>query len=340
MKTPFSFNRKYLTILVTVGLFVFTYLLASLKYPGLLSPQVFFYMLIDNSFLLISAIGMTFVILTGGIDLSVGAMIAFTSMLSAWMIEILGFPPVLTIPLALLAGVILGAVMGSTIQFFKVPPFIATLAGYFFARGMCYIISVDAIRITHPFYKTAAAFQIHLPGNTFISVNVVIALAMVGAGIYLAHFTSFGRTIYAIGGNEPSARLMGLPVPRTKILVYTFNGFCSALAGITYSFYMLSAHGSYADGMELDVIASVVIGGTPLTGGVGYPFGTLFGVLLQGLIQTIIIFDGTLSSWWTKIVVGLLTLVFIVLQRVLSARKKARVISSTKILADGKQATP
>lgn len=126
---------------------------------------------------------------------------------------------------------------------------------------------------------------------------MVIALLVTAMGIYIGHYTGFGRVVYAIGGNEPSARLMGLPVARTRVLVYTLNGFCSALAGVTYSFYMLSAHGLYANGFELDVISSVVIGGTPLTGGVGYVFGTVFGVLIQGLIQTIISFDDTLNSW-------------------------------------------
>jgi len=330
MKLKMLIRRKYLPITITVSLFIATYLLAALKYPGLLTPQVLFYLLIDNSFILISAIGMTFVILTGGIDLSVGPMIAFTAMISAWLVEVLYISPLATIPIVLLVGILFGAIIGSMIQFFNVPPFIATLAGFFFARGMCFIISVDAIRINHPFYKAASSFQIRLPGNSFVSISVVVALLVVVLGIYLAHYTNFGRTVYAIGGNESSATLMGLPVPRVKVLVYTFNGFCSALAGVVYSIYMLSAHGWYAQGMELDVIASVVIGGTPLTGGVGYVFGTLFGVLIQGLIQTIIIFDGNLNTWWTKIVIGLLTLVFILLQRLLSTRGRTQVISSAR----------
>jgi ribose/xylose/arabinose/galactoside ABC-type transport system permease subunit len=142
----------------------------------------------------------------------------------------------------------------------------------------------------------------------------VIVLVVLLAAIYLAHLTRFGRTVYAIGGNEQSALLMGLPVARTKMLVYTLNGFCSALAGVVFSIYMLSGYGLYTNGLELEAIASVVIGGTMLTGGVGYVIGTVFGVLIQGLIQTIIMFQGTLNSWWTKIVIGLLTLLFIGMQ--------------------------
>ncbi len=191
----------------------------------------------------------------------------------------------------------------------------------FFARGACFIISVEAININDPFYKAVSLYQIPMPGNTFISINVVIMVVMVLLGIYLAHFTRFGRAVYAIGGNEQSALLMGLPVKRTKVLVYTFNGFCSAVAGVVYSFYMLSGYGLNANGFELDIISSVVIGGRLLSGGYGYVIGTVFGVLIQGIIQNIITFDGTLNSWWTRIVVGLLTLFFIVVQRGLSSIK-------------------
>ena len=128
-----------------------------------------------------------------------------------------------------------------------------------------------------------------------LTVGALLALAMVGVGIYLAHFTPFGRTVYAIGGSEPSALLMGLPVARTTVLVYTFSGFCSALAGVVFTFYMLSGYGLHAVGLELDAIAAVVIGGTLLSGGVGYVVGTLFGVLILGIIQTLISFDGTLE---------------------------------------------
>jgi hypothetical protein len=161
-----------------------------------------------------------------------------------------------------------------------------------------------------------------------ISIPVVVAFTLLLVVIYMTHYTRFGRTIYAIGGNEgrneQSARLMGLPVNRTKMLVYTFNGFCSALAGLAFSLFVSSGHGLYASGFELDVIASVVIGGTMLTGGSGYVFGTLFGVLVLAVTQTLIQFIGSLSSWWTKIVIGVLTLVFIGVQTILANRKSDR----------------
>jgi simple sugar transport system permease protein len=140
--------------------------------------------------------------------------------------------------------------------------------------------------------------------------------------IYLGFFTRFGRTIYAMGNNEQSARLMGLPVGRTKITVYSFSGFCSALAGIVFSISLLAGYGQFATGMELDTIASVVMGGTLLTGGVGTVIGTLFGVLIEGTITSILQYNGTLSSWWTRIGVGMLTLIFIGIQSLFYVRRK------------------
>ncbi len=311
-------DRKYWPLLVTIGLFVLTYVAAGLRYPGLFSTQVFFNLLIDNSFLIISAIGTTFVVVSGGIDLSTSGVIALTAMVSAWMLETLHLSPLVTIPTALAIGGLFGAGMGVLVQKFKFPPFVATLIGMFAARGLCFILSVNSIVITEPVYQALSRYRILFPDRSFISLNVVVALVVVAVAIYVAQYTRFGRTVYAIGGSEQSALLMGLPVARAKILIYTINGLCSALAGVVFSLYVLSGYGWYVNGFEMDVISSVVIGGTPLTGGVGYPIGTLFGVLIQGLIQTIISFDGTLNSWWTKIVVGLLTLFFILMQRALT----------------------
>ena len=166
----------------------------------------------------------------------------------------------------------------------------------------------------------------------YISIPVVVAFILLVIAIYIAHYTRFGRTVYAIGGNEgrneQSARLMGLPVNRTKMLVYTFNGFCSALAGLSFCLFVSSGHGLYAPGLELEVIASVVMGGTMLTGGSGYVFGTFFGVMVLAVTQALIQFIGSLSSWWTKIVIGVLTLIFIGVQTVLANRKERQSCSA------------
>jgi simple sugar transport system permease protein len=325
MKRRFSVNRKFLPLLVTIGLFVVAYVYGAIQYPGMRSAQTFFNLFIDNAFLLIGSIGLTLVIISGGIDLSVGAVIALVSVASAHLLGQEQMSPFLVIPLMLLLGAGLGASMGAIIQTFKVQPFIVTLAGMFLARGMSFFISLDAITISDPFYRALSLARIHLVGKSFISVHVALALLLLLVAMYLAHFTRFGRTVYAMGGNEQSARLMGLPVARTKVLVYTFSGFCSALAGIVFSINLLSGHGLYANGLELEAISSVVIGGTLLTGGVGYVFGTLFGVLINGLIQVLIMFNGEISSWWTRIVIGLLTLVFILVQSWIASYKKRKI---------------
>lgn len=324
-------NLKYLGLFITIFLFSLLFAVGSVLYDGFFSFQVLLNLFIDNAFLIITSIGMTFVIITGGIDLSVGAVVALTCMLSAHLLEKVHMSPLLVIPLMLVMGSFFGFVMGYLIQNFKMQPFIVTLAGMFMARGLCYVISIDTITISDPLYQAISQFRIPLPFDSFISVSVVIALVTLLAALYLANYTKFGRTVYAIGGNEQSALLMGLPVARTKILVYTLNGFCSGLTGIVFSFYMLSGYGLHCIGLEMDAIAAAVIGGTPLTGGIGFMTGTLFGVLIQGVIQTLIMFQGTLSSWWTRIAVAFLLCVFIILQRVILSKKESRKVLTNTV---------
>lgn len=309
----------YFTSLVTVALLVVLFAMGSVAYDGFFSAQVVLNLLIDNAFLLVIGIGMTFVILSGGIDLSVGSVLALTTMISAYLLHAWHWHPLLVIVCVLVLGSLFGAAMGMLIHFFKLQPFIVTLAGMFLARGLCYLISINSITIDDPLYVAMSQTRLELGlGDAFVSPSVVIAVLMLALAIYLAHFTRFGRAVYAIGGNEHSALLMGLPVGRTKIAIYAFSGFCAALAGVLFSFYMLSGYGLHAQGTELDAIAAVVIGGTLLTGGYGYVAGTLTGVLILGVIQTLIAFDGTLSSWWTKIVIGVLLFVFCLAQRLMS----------------------
>ncbi|SCK43896.1 simple sugar transport system permease protein [Variovorax sp. HW608] len=318
------FDPKYLPLAATISLFVLMATLGSVFYDGFFSLQVFLNLLIDNAFLCVVAVGMTFVILSGGIDLSVGSVIALTTMVSASLVEKHGFSPAIVIPLVLAMGTLFGAFMGLLIERFRLQPFIVTLAGMFLARGLCYLISIDSISITNEFYSEVSQWRLPVWGGASISLSGLIALGVVAVAVYVAHYTPFGRAVYAIGGSEQSAVLMGLPVRSTIIGVYTLSGFCSALGGVVFTFYMLSGYGLHAVGLELDAIAAVVIGGTLLTGGVGYVVGTLFGVLMLGIIQTLISFDGTLSSWWTRIVVGVLLFVFCLLQRLFTARAAER----------------
>ena len=334
----FSRNRQFIPLMSTALLALTAYAIGAYFFVGMRNPQVFFNLFRNSSYLLISGIGMTLVILTGGIDLSVSGVIALTTVASAVLLRD-GWNPWVVIMLMLGMGMSLGAIMGSFITYLKVQPFIATLAGMWFARGMCFFISDNAVSIDNRIFQIIGKTKILVPGlmelavkqgtpAPYISIPVVVAFTLLIVAIYIAQYTRFGRTVYAIGGNEgrneQSARLMGLPVNRTKMMVYTFNGFCSALAGLAFCLFVESGHGLYAPGLELEVIASVVMGGTMLTGGSGYVFGTLFGVLVLAVTQVLIQFIGSLSSWWTKIVIGVLTLTFIGVQTVLANRKGNR----------------
>jgi simple sugar transport system permease protein len=314
-------DPRYWPLLGTIAVFVLTAGYGSMAYKGFFSAQVFLNLLIDNAFLCIVGVGMTFVILSGGIDLSVGSVIALTTMVSAALVEHAHWSAWQAIALVLAIGTGFGACTGWLIQRFRLQPFIVTLAGMFLARGLCYLISIDSISITDATYTWISQARLTLWSGASITVGALIALTVLGLGICLAHATEFGRTVYAIGGSEASALLMGLPVARTIVLVYTFSGLCSALAGVVFTFYMLSGYGLHATGMELDAIAAVVIGGTLLSGGVGYVAGTLVGVLILGIIQTLIAFDGSLSSWWTRIVIGALLFTFCLLQRTFESRR-------------------
>ena len=230
-----------------------------------------------------------------------------------------------------------GLVMGLFITYLKVQPFIATLAGMWLARGLCYVINDAEITIHNSTYTTLGQTKILIPvladpvtkHGPYITYLVVVAMVILGAGLFIAHFTKFGRTVYAMGGgngaNETSARLMGLPVNRTKVLVYVFSGFCSAMAGILYSIYVMSGRGASGTGFELTAIAAVVIGGIALTGGEGYLIGALVGVLITSLIQSLIQYNGNLSTWWVSIFIGGLMLVFIGIQALVAAWNSAAI---------------
>ena len=318
-----GFVVSHAPLLAVVTIFVVAYIAAGRVYPAMQKPQVFFNLFINNASLLIVSIGMTLVILTKGIDLSVAAVLALTSVASAALLQH-GASPAVVMPLMLVMGAVFGLTLGSIIHFLKVQPFIVTLMGAYFARGMAYIINLNAVPIENAVYKSLGLTPIDIPlvPHAYVYIYALVGPIMLVVAVYLSFFTRFGRTIYAIGNNEQSAVLMGLPVGRTKILVYAFSGFCAALAGIVWSISLLSGYGQYAPSMELDAIAAVVIGGTLLTGGVGNVIGTLFGVLITGTIISILQFNGTLSSWWTRIVVGVLTLVFIGIQSVFYLRNK------------------
>lgn len=294
---------------------------AQTQFPRFLSPGNISALLLDNAYLVVLAVGLTFVILTGGIDLSVGSVMAFTGILGASMLS-QGVPAVVAMPLMLIAGALIGLLIGVLVHYFNVQPFIASLAGLFLARGLAFVVSLASIRVEDPLVLWLQRTRFALAG-WYITPTGIIALLTVAIAFYVLLWTRFGRTVYAIGGGEQSARLMGLNVARTKIAVYVISGVCGGLAGLLLTAYSGAGYPRNGIGTELDAIAAVVIGGTLLTGGTGYVLGSLIGVLVYGTIKKLISFMGAEQAW-TQIIIGALLLVFIVVQRVIVARSQRR----------------
>ncbi|MDP5305862.1 galactofuranose ABC transporter, permease protein YjfF [Paracoccus spongiarum] len=317
-------RARMLPLGVTIAIFLVAWLLCWLQFPNILSTRVIGNLLTDNAYLGIVAVGMTLVILSGGIDLSVGSVIAFSGVFIAVTLRDTALHPLLVFALLLAITTGFGAAMGLLIDRLAMPAFIVTLAGMFLARGAAYMLSIDSVPIQHPFYKSLQSAYWLMPGKGRLTLIGVLMLLAVLAGMVIAHKTRFGASIYALGGGEATARLMGVRQGRTIMLVYAFSGLMAGLSGIVFSVYTGSGYSLSTVGTELTAIAAVVIGGTLLSGGAGHVFGTLVGVLTMGLIQTYIVFDGSLSSWWTKIVIGILLLVFILLQKALMRLSQSR----------------
>ncbi len=310
-------HRKHIPLLATLGMMIALFSAAAVMYPGFASMRVVANLFADNAFLGIIAVGMTFVILSGGIDLSVGAVLAFSTILVARLTGA-GWHPLFAIALALALGTGFGGGMGWLIQRYTLPPFLVTLAGMFFARGMAFVVSAESAAVSHPFYDALNDLRFQIGPKAYLPAAALLFLAVVLLAIFVAQRTRFGRGVYALGGNENSALMMGLPVGRIKTRVYALSGFCAALGGVTATLYMGSGNPAMGFGLELDAIAAVVIGGTLLSGGVGYVFGTLAGVLIFGTIQSALVFDGRLNSWWLRLVVAALLLGFILLQKLIT----------------------
>jgi ribose/xylose/arabinose/galactoside ABC-type transport system permease subunit len=306
-------------VLATALVCAALYTAAALRYRSFASVAVLIQFFSENADLGITAIGMTFVILSGGIDLSVGSVVGFTSILVAVLVERQHWPAGLVLTLALAAGAVFGAAMGGIIQAFGLAPFLVTLAGMFLVRGLGQLISLESVEVRDRFFDVIGGFGLSI-GRYWIALPAIVFASVAIAGASMAKYTRFGRNVYAIGGSESSALLMGLPVGRTKIGIYALSGLCAAMAGVVNALYKHSGYSSTGVGLELDAIAAVVIGGTLLSGGIGSIGGTVLGVVILAIIQTAILFEGTLSSWWTKIVVGGLLLAFIAIQKLLIRR--------------------
>ncbi|MBE1498324.1 ribose transport system permease protein [Amycolatopsis lexingtonensis] len=276
-------------------------------------------LVLQGSFLAVIALGMTFVIISGGIDLSVGSNYALGGILAAWGAQY-GIVVAILLPLAVCS--LIGLVNGLLIARTGMAPFIVTLASLLFARGLLLALTSEGSTT----YKVdpGSAFLWLGQGTIFgVGVPVYLTLILFALGGLLLRRTRFGQSVFAIGGAEQSALLMGLPVARTKISLYTLSGALAGFAGVLTAAYLQSGVTVIGVGTELDAISVVVIGGTLLTGGAGTIIGTLVGVLLRTLIQNVINQIGTLDSNYQTVVSGAFLLVVVVIQRLL-ARSRTR----------------
>ncbi len=337
MKGKLKLNQNSFLLLITIVLFFVMYILGCIVFAdqGFAKTQNFFNLFISNAGLIVIGIGMTIVMITGGIDISVGSFVAMGCMMLAWMMEKAGMGAVPAVLIVLVTGVVFGLVQGFLVAYMDIQPFIVTLAGMFFARGMTAIISTEMISITNEVFMGWAKAKLYFPFGGYINKKgvmiypyvyptVIIALLLLIIAFIMLKYTKFGRSIYAVGGNEQSALMMGLDVRKVKLKAYVLDGFLCGVGSILFCLNTLGGFVEQAKGFEMDAIASSVIGGTLLTGGVGNVIGTLFGVLIKATIEAFITFQGTLSSWWTRITIAALLCFFIVLQSVLAMLKKKK----------------
>lgn len=334
MKKKLHLNDTGFLLFVTIGLFVLMYAVGMVVFAdaGFAKPQMFLNLFISNAGLIVISLGLTLVMITGGIDISVGSVTALVAMASAYLMEIAGASAYTALIVSLLIGLGFGLVQGYLISYLDIQPFIVTLAGLFFGRGMTAVISKQMISIKNQTFLAWANYKIYLPVGThnkrgvfqpaYIYPTVIIALLALIAIAVTLKYTRFGRRLYAIGGSQQSSLMMGLNVRRTKFQAYLLNGFLVGLGGFLFTLNSCAGFVEQAKGLEMDAISASVIGGTLLSGGVGNPVGTLFGVLIKGTISSLITTQGTLSSWWVRIALSSLLCFFIVLQSIIFSRKK------------------
>lgn len=300
--------------------------------------QNFLNVMINNAGLIIVACGVTCVMLTGGIDISVGSMVALTCMFMSVGLAEWGMPSGVLIVLVLLIGVVFGAVQGYCIAYLEIQPFIVTMAGLFFARGMTSVISTQQVSVPfESWFGQLSQIKCEIPFGIgaymnkkgvvitpYVRITVVVALIVVLITFLMLRYTKFGRSLYAVGGNQQSAALMGLNVKKTRMLSHVLCSFYATLGGLCFCLNTMCGTPTQATGLEMDAISSAVIGGTLLTGGVGNVVGTFFGVLINGTISSLVKFNGKLVASWANIITAVLLCFFILLQAIFAKIKERK----------------
>jgi len=333
LETIKNLSDTNLLLSITIVVFVAMYLLAMIFLgKGFLKPQTFCNILNENAALIILSCGMSLVMITGGIDISVGGVTALISMSCAVLLDMKGGSVIQSMGLALLIGLLFGLVQGYLVAYLDIQPFIVSLAGMFFARGMTTIVNTVPFNVANESFVTLKDTRVSLPGigsvnkngvfvNAYVEIGVLVALLVVIVMFVLLRWTKLGRNFYAVGGNKQSALMLGINVKLTKFLSHVICSFLAGIGGYVYFLHVGSGSASHASGAEMNAIASSIIGGTMLTGGVGNIIGTFFGVLSLSTIKTIVSSAGFDQAWWTGITVAVMLCIFLVIQSVVLARK-------------------
>ena len=323
-----------LLLTITIVIFFLMYIGAMIfQGGGFLKPQQFFNLLNTNAALIILACGLSLVMITGGIDISVGGVTALVSMCCAVYLDHMGGNVFVSILVALAIGLAFGAFQGFLVAYLDIQPFIVTLAGMFFARGMTTIVNTKPFNVANEAFTNLKMARVIIPGlgsanrkgeyiNAYVEIGVVVALIVVVIMFCLLRWTKLGRSFYAVGGNRQSALMLGINVKRTRFLSHLICGLLAGIGGYVYFLHVGSGSPSHAMGAEMDAIASSIIGGTMLTGGVGNIAGTLFGVMTLGTILQIVSAAGLGEAWWVGITRAAMLCLFLVVQSVVMARKK------------------
>ncbi len=324
-----------LLLTITIVVFFLMYIGAMIFLgSGFLKPQTFFNILNANAALIILACGMSLVMITGGIDISVGGVTALVSMCCAVYLDYKGGNVFMSVIIALAIGLAFGAFQGFLVAYLDIQPFIVTLAGMFFARGMTTIVNTSPFNVENEEFVALKMTRVNIPGMgsvnklgkyvpAYVEIGVIVAILVVIVMFVLLRWAKVGRNFYAVGGNKQSALMLGINVKRTKFLAHLICGLLAGIGGFVYFLHVGSGSPSHAAGAEMDAIASSIIGGTMLTGGVGNVLGTFFGVLSLSTIQNIVSSAGFDQAWWSGITRAVMLCLFLVIQSVvMSARKK------------------
>lgn len=338
-KNPLAKKREIsdtnLLTIITISIFILMYVFAVIFLgSGFKKPQTFCNMLNANASLIIISCGLSLVMITGGIDISVGYMTCLVCMSCAVHLDesmkngsLFG-----AIMIALMIGVLFGLVQGYLVAYLDIQPFIVTLAGMFFAKGMTTIVNASQFNVKNAVFDALRYTKILLPGigstnkkgvfvQAYVEPGVIIAIIVVAFMFCFLRWTKLGRSFYAVGGNKQSANMLGIDVKRTKFLSHFICSILAAIGAFVYFMHVGSGSPSHASGYEMNAIASSIIGGTMLTGGVGNILGTFFGVLSLATIKDIVASIGLDDPWWINITVALMICLFLVIQSVVLSRK-------------------